>query len=73
MPHFNPDTLLLTMLISGIGTVLFIYGRRETRLPHMLVGGIFFFYPYFVPNPWAMVIIAACMLGILWGVVKLGW
>ena len=71
--HINMDNLFLNLLISGIGTVLFVYGRRETRLPHMVIGGILVLYPYIVPNPWAMVIIAGCLLAGLWYVTKLGW
>jgi len=69
----NTDSLFLSLLISGIGTVLFIYGKRETRLPHMVIGGILVLYPYVVPNPWAMVSIAAGLLAVLWSVAKLGW
>lgn len=69
----DPGWLLLSMVIGSIGTVLFMYGKRQTSLPHLLVGGIFFVYPYFVPNLLLQSSIAV-LLGIgLWYAVRLGW
>lgn len=63
--------LLLSMVVSSVGAGLFIYGKKETRLPHMVVGVIYALFPYFVRNLLLMGIIAAC-LGIgLWFAAKL--
>jgi len=67
----NLNWLLLSMLVSCIGAGLFLYGKRQARLPHMVAGGVFFLYPYFVRSMLLMVIIGV-LLGIgLWFAAKL--
>ena len=36
---FDPTLLMLSLVPSGIGFVLFMYGRKQQRWPH-LAGGI---------------------------------
>jgi len=69
----DPNWLLVSLLISGIGTVLFLYGKKEARLPHLLTGAIFFVYPYFTPNLLIMIVLAIILLTGLWYVTRLGW
>jgi len=69
--QLDMNWLLLSMLVSSVGAGLFIYGKKETRLPYMLVGGIYCLYPYFVRNSLLMVIIAAVLGIVLWFAAKL--
>lgn len=69
----DANLLMLSLLLGGVGTVLFLYGKKETRLPHMLVGGLFCIYPYFVPSAWGMAIVGILLSAALWFVVRLGW
>jgi hypothetical protein len=56
------------MLISGVGSVLFIYGKKEGRLPHMLAGGVYCLYPYFVHSLAVMLLIGAVLgVGLYYG------
>lgn len=64
--------LFLSLFIGAIGTGLFIYGKKQTRIPQLVAGLILIAYPYFVPNLWLMAGIAAAVLAALWGVVKAG-
>ena len=64
--------LFFSLLIGSVGTGLFIYGRKQTRIPHLVVGLVLVIYPYFVPNLWLMAGIAAALLAALWGAVKAG-
>jgi len=69
--QLDMNWVLLSMLMSSIGAGLFIYGKKETRLPYMVAGAIYFLYPYLVRNLLLMVIIGAS-LGIgLWFTAKL--
>jgi hypothetical protein len=71
---FDTNALLASLLIGSIGTVLFMYGKRQSRLPHMLVGVTMFFYPYFVPGAALSLAICAVLSAGLWAAVKyLGW
>jgi uncharacterized membrane protein YjjP (DUF1212 family) len=71
--NIDPNWLLLSMLVSGIGFVLLMYGKRQSLLPHMVAGLTLLIYPYFVSNCWLMTLIAAVLLTGLWLAVRLGW
>ena len=42
------NSILVGVFISLVGLALLMYGRKQTRLPHMVVGLILIIYPYFV-------------------------
>jgi hypothetical protein len=71
--NLDGNAILASLLIGLVGTACFIYGRRQGRFPPMAVGAVMVVYPYFVPNLVAMVAIAVALLGVLWGVVRLGY
>lgn len=62
----SPASLAASLLVSGVGYVLFSYGRRATRWPHLLTGVALFVVAYVAPSPASSVGIAAAMLGVLW-------
>ena len=70
---FDANALLASFAVGSIGFVAFVYGKRQTRLPHMIIGVILMAYPYFVSNLYLMAGIAIVLLGGLWTVVRLGW
>jgi hypothetical protein len=71
--NFDATSLLVSFVISSAGFVLFTYGRRMGRGPHILTGLALLVYPYFVPSVTIMMVIAAAIAGALWFAVKLGW
>jgi hypothetical protein len=44
---FDLTTLVLSLLPSGVGYVLFTYGRKEHRWPQLVCGILLMVYPYF--------------------------
>jgi hypothetical protein len=66
-------SLALSFLVSGIGFVLFSYGRRMTRGPQMLVGIVLMGFPYFVDNLLLVGLIAIALLSALYAALRLGW
>ena len=69
----DPTLLFLGLITGGIGLVLFIYGKKQQRLPHLIVGLLYMVYPYFVETV-AMTIGIAVALGVgLWWFVRLGY
>ncbi len=70
---FNPATLLLSMLVSSVGFVLLVYGKKQARIPHLGVGVVLVVYPFFVQSALLMALIGAALVGLLIGAVKLGW
>jgi hypothetical protein len=53
--------------------VLFIYGKKQARIPYLAGGLLFMVYPYFAPSAsWMLAIGAALGVG-LWWAIRLGW
>jgi len=70
---FDPGSLLASLLVSSVGFVLLVYGRKMSRLPHGLAGLIMLLFPYFVPGVFPVLALGAVIGGALWFAVKLGW
>ena len=70
---FDPTWLFLSLIPSGIGFVLFVYGKKQERLPHMLAGIVFSIYPYFTPTISSMIGIGVALGVGLWLAVRAGW
>ena len=70
---FDPTWLFLSLIPSGIGFVLFVYGKKQERLPHMLAGIVFSIYPYFAPTITSMIGIGVALGVGLWLAVRAGW
>jgi hypothetical protein len=68
--NFDPGTLIASIIVSGIGTVAFIYGKRQSRVPHMVAGVILCVFPYFVSNVILVGVITAAVLLGLFGAVR---
>jgi branched-subunit amino acid transport protein len=71
--NFDPMWLFLSMIPSGIGFVLFVYGKKQQRWPHMLAGIVFSIYPYFTPSILVMVVVGVALGTGLWVAVRGGW
>jgi cell division protein FtsL len=69
----DANSLLASLLVSSIGFVAFVYGKRQSRYPHMLAGVLLSVFPYFVSNVPLMLGIAVVLCAGLWGAVRLGW
>lgn len=69
----DPAAIFLSLLVGSVGFVLFVYGKKQERMPQLLAGLTLMVYPYFVGNAWAMLLVAAGILGGLWVAVRGGW
>jgi hypothetical protein len=70
--NFDANSLLASLLVSSVGFVSFAYGKKQRRLPQMLVGVALMGFPYFVSSvPW-MFGIAAALIGVLVALLRIG-
>lgn len=69
----DANAILASIMIGTVGLGVFIYGKRQSRLPQMIAGVVLMAYPYFVSNVLLMAGIAMGLLVALWLVVRLGW
>jgi hypothetical protein len=70
---FDPVWLFLSLIPSGIGFVLFVYGKKQGRPPHVVAGLVFMVYPYFTGTVTALVATGVLLGAGLYAVVRLGW
>jgi len=69
---FDANSLLLSLAISSVGFVFFMYGKRQARLPQMITGVALMVFPYFVTNLLAMGLVAVAIVGLFWLAMRLG-
>ena len=44
----DPTFLFLSLIPGGVGFVLFVYGKKQGRWPHLVAGLALMAYPYLV-------------------------
>lgn len=69
----DPTWLFLSLIPSGAGFVLFVYGRKQERYPQLVAGLALMIYPYFATSVTALFGIGALIGAALWYIVRLGW
>ena len=69
----DPTWLFLSLIPSGVGFVLFVYGKKQQRWPQLTAGLVLMVYPYLATTTTALVV-GGLLIGIgLWGAIRLGW
>lgn len=70
--NLEPGYLLLALLVSSIGFVMFMYGRKQQR-PLQVAGGLaLLVFPYFIHGLLALSAVTAAVLVAVWGGVRRG-
>jgi hypothetical protein len=70
---FDASNLVAGFLVSGVGFVLFSYGRKMSRIPQVVAGLVLMVFPYFVPNVLLMLGIGAVLCLLLYAAVRAGY
>lgn len=70
---FDPTWLVLSLVVSGIGYVLFHYGRKQVRIPHLVAGVALMVYPYFTPSIMSLTAVGLLIVALLYVLLQLGW
>lgn len=69
----DPTWLFLGLIPSGIGFVLFVYGKKQGRLPLIVSGIAFMLYPMFTPTTFSLVAVGALLGAGTWMLIRAGW
>jgi multisubunit Na+/H+ antiporter MnhC subunit len=69
----DPALLFLSLVTSGIGFVLFIYGKKQERPPQLVAGLALMAYPYLVSTALMTIIIGIAIVAGLWLAIRQGW
>jgi hypothetical protein len=71
--NLDPTWLLLSLVPSGIGFVLFVYGKKQGRWPYLVAGLALMAYTY-VATTLTMLVGIGLLIGIgLWYAVRMDW
>ena len=63
--------LLLSLVPSGVGLVLFVWGRKHRRWPQLAGGVALMIYPYFAPSMTTLVGIGLLLGVAVWYAARL--
>jgi hypothetical protein len=66
------SSLIVSLIVSSIGFVVFAYGKRQQRVPQVVVGLALMGFPYLVPSVPLIASIAAVLLAGLWLATRFG-
>jgi hypothetical protein len=69
----DPTWLFVSLIPSGVGFVLFVYGQKQGRWPQLGAGLLLMVYPYFATSLAALVVTGAIIGFMLWYAIRLGW
>ena len=68
----DPNYLVVALLVSSIGFVMFMYGKKQRR-PLQFAGGLtLLIFPYFLHNVLWMSVVTVLICAAVWGGVKMG-
>ncbi len=70
---FDPAWLFLSLVVGGIGFVLFVYGRKQQRWPQLAAGLALLIYPYFTGTVTTLLFVGVAICTGLWIAVRQGW
>lgn len=70
--NLDVSSIAAGFVVSGVGFVLFSYGRKMGRAPHVGVGLVLMVFPYFVPSVLVMLAVALLLCGLLYLAVQRG-
>ena len=69
----DPAWLFLSLVPSGLGFVLFRYGKKQDRWPQLVAGLALMVYPYFATSLLTLVGVGALIGASLWYALRNGW
>jgi hypothetical protein len=69
----DPTLLFLSLIPSGAGFVLMVYGKKQGRWPHAVAGALLTVYPYFTSSATALVGVGAAISLGLYFALQAGW
>ena len=71
--NYSAESILTSIVVSAVGYVAFAYGKKQRRIPQVVVGLTLMIFPYFVTNVFAMIGIAGLLVALLFFVVRAGY
>ena len=71
--NLDATWLFLSLIPSGVGFVLFAWGKKQGRWPQLVAGIVFMVYPYFTSTTPPMVGVGIGVAAALYAALQMGW
>jgi hypothetical protein len=68
----DPTYLVVSLFVSSVGFVMFMYGRKQSRPVQLGAGLLLLLFPFFVHNALWLGAASALICVAAWGAVKAG-
>ena len=68
----SAGSLFASLGVSTVGFGIFLYGKKQVRIPPLVVGLLMMIYPYFVGSPAWMLVAGGGLVGGLWLATRAG-
>ena len=68
----EPSYLVVSLIVSSVGFVMFMYGKKQHRPVQLGSGLLLLLVPFFVRDPLALGLASGVICAIVWGSVKAG-
>ena len=70
---FDPAFLFLSLIPSGVGFALFVYGKKNARWPQLTAGMLLMASPYFASTTTSLLATDALIGAAFWYAMHMGW
>lgn len=71
--NFDSTWLFISVIPSSVGFGLFIYGKKQSRLPHLVGGIALMVYPYFFESVTGLVVAGGAITAAMYYAIHAGW
>ncbi len=71
--NIDSTWLVLSLIPSGVGFILFVYGRKQVRMPQLVAGIAMMVYPYFTASVTWLTVVGVAIGAALYVALQLGW
>jgi hypothetical protein len=73
LSKFDSTWLLLSLIPSAVGLVLFMYGKKRDLVPHKVAGVLYMVYPM-VATSVTSLLVGGALIGLgLWYAIRADW
>jgi hypothetical protein len=73
MPQFDGTWLLLSLIPSAAGLILFMYGKKRGLIPHAVAGVLYMAYPMVATTVTSLLVGGALIGAGLWYAIRADW
>jgi hypothetical protein len=68
----EPAYLVVSLLVSSVGFVMFMYGKKQHRPVQLGAGLLLLLFPFFIRDGLWLGLVGAVICLVVWGAVKAG-